>query len=154
MILCATICVLSVMTTWAQDQLQPHAVIKDGQTDSLSFTQSEKERAWIESDSTDYEMIVEIGNEYKIAKNYEEAVRYYRLAAENGYARGQWNLGAMYDFGYGVTQDYQKAVDWYRKAAEQGDAVGQCCLGFMYENGYGVTQDYQEAFDWYRKAAE
>ena len=122
MILCATICVLSVMTTWAQDQLQPHAVIKNGQTDSLSFTQSEMERAWIESDSTDYEMIVEIGNEYIIAKNYEEAVRCYRLAAENGYARGQWNLGAMYDFGYGVTQDYQKAVDWYRKAAEQGDA--------------------------------
>lgn len=35
---------------------------------------------------------------------------------------GQYNLGAMYDYGEGVAEDDAEAARWYRKAAEQGDA--------------------------------
>ena len=54
-----------------------------------------------------------------------EAVRWYRLAAEQGDATAQYNLGLMYDEGEGVPQDDAEAVRWYRLAAEQGDASAQ-----------------------------
>ena len=94
------------------------------------------------------------GVEYYDAKQYAKAVEWYRIAAEQGYADAQYNLGIMYDNGRGVPQDYAEAVRWYRKAAEQGRARAQFNLGYMYENGQGVTQDYAEAVRWYRKAAE
>jgi len=87
-------------------------------------------------------------------KDYAEAVKWYRKAAEQGDADGQCNLGVMYENGYGVTQDYAEAVKWYRKAAEQGYARAQCSLGVMYQSGNGVTWDNEEALKWYRKAAE
>ena len=53
-----------------------------------------------------------------------EAVRWYRLAAEQGYAKAQFNLGLMYDFGEGVPEDDTEAVKWHHLAAEQGMAEG------------------------------
>ncbi len=76
------------------------------------------------------------------------------LAAERGDAEAQFELGLMYDEGYGVSRDNQEAAKWYRKAAEQGDAGAQYLLGYMYDKGKGVPQNYQEAFKWTRKAAD
>ncbi len=94
------------------------------------------------------------GLEHYDKKNYTEAVKWYRKAAEQGYADAQCNLGYCYKQGNGVTKDYAEAVKWFRKAAEQGDAVAQLNLGNCYYNGNGVTQDYAEAVKWYRRAAE
>ena len=55
-----------------------------------------------------------------VPQDYKEAVKWYRLAAEQGYADAQYNLGLMYSNGEGVPQDYKEAVKWYRLAAEQG----------------------------------
>ena len=49
-----------------------------------------------------------------------EAVRWYRKAAKQGYAKAQCNLGVAYENGQGVKQDHDEAVRWYLKAAEQG----------------------------------
>lgn len=99
-----------------------------------------------------------IGYMYKYAKgvtkDYEEAVRWYRKAAEGDFAPGQNNLGVMYESGYGVNKDYAEAVRWYRKAAEQGNKHGQYNLADMYEDGKGIEQNYTEAIRWYLKAAE
>ena len=94
------------------------------------------------------------GNEYRKLKDHKEAVKWYRIAADQGYANGQCNLGYMYSNGYGVPQDKTEAVKWYRKAADQGQINAQFNLGLMYEKGNGVTKDYAEAVKWYRKAAE
>jgi len=45
-------------------------------------------------------------------KDYKEAVKLYRLSAEQGDAEAQYNLGLMYDEGQGVPQDYKEAVKW------------------------------------------
>ena len=58
-----------------------------------------------------------------VPQDYAEAVKWYRLAAEQGDVAAQYNLGIMYDNGDGVPQDYKEAVKWYRLAAEQGDAM-------------------------------
>ena len=89
-----------------------------------------------------------------VVQNYEEAVKWYRKAAERGYYMAQCNLGIMYESGTGVIQDYKEAVEWYRKAAVQGYCIAQCNLGLMYEFGKGLVRDYKEAVKWYRKAAE
>ena len=50
-----------------------------------------------------------------------EAVRWYRLAAEQGYANAQFLLGVMYSNGLGVPEDDVLAYMWYNLAAAQGD---------------------------------
>ena len=82
-----------------------------------------------------------------------EAVRWYRLAAEQGYAAAQYILGFIYAEGRGVPKDDVKAVRWYRLAAEQGHASAQNNLGNRYANGQGVPQDYVQAHVWYNLAA-
>ena len=57
-----------------------------------------------------------------VVQDYAEAVRWYRLAAQQGYARAQYNLGFMYSNGQGVVQDYVKAHSWYNLSAIKGDA--------------------------------
>ncbi|KAJ3117846.1 hypothetical protein HK098_006088 [Nowakowskiella sp. JEL0407] len=86
---------------------------------------------------------------YGITKDYNEAVKWYTKAAEQGNASGQIVLN-----GYGVTKDYNEAVKWYTKAAEQGDSNGQCGLGYCYENGYGVAKNETEALRWYKLSTD
>ena len=78
-----------------------------------------------------------------------ESVRWYRLAAEQGNACAQYNLGVRYATGRGATV----AVQWYRLAAEQGHTNAQFNLGLMYTNGEGVPQDYVSAHMWLNLAA-
>ena len=47
-------------------------------------------------------------------------MKWYRLAAEQGNASAQNNLGAMYNNGNGVPQDYVYAHMWYNIAASSG----------------------------------
>ncbi|MEO2195917.1 MAG: tetratricopeptide repeat protein [bacterium] len=48
-----------------------------------------------------------------------EAVRWYRLAADQGLAGAQRNLGFMYANGRGVPQDYVQAHMWFNLAASR-----------------------------------
>jgi TPR repeat protein len=86
--------------------------------------------------------------------DYEEAVRWYRKAADQGHAVGQWCLGIAYENGDGVIKDPAEAARWYLKAAEQGHAAAQWYLGDLYESGEGVDQDSAEAVRWYRRSAD
>jgi TPR repeat protein len=45
-----------------------------------------------------------------VAQDSTEAVRYYRLAAEQGHADAQFSLGCCYGQGAGVAQDWAEAV--------------------------------------------
>ena len=89
-----------------------------------------------------------------VAKDEVEAVKWYRKAADQGFADAQYNLGVCYHDGTGVAKDEVEAVNWVRKAAEQGDADAQNTLGVCYERGEGVAKDATEAVKWYRKAAD
>ena len=93
-----------------------------------------------------------------VAKDAGAAVRWYRQAAEQGYADAQYNLGVMYlgvmyHQGEGVLKDAAEAVRWFRLAAEQGDAQAQYSLGVMYAKGEGVPKNMVEAYAWCNIAA-
>lgn len=75
-----------------------------------------------------------------------------RPLAEQGFAFAQFNLGVLYDNGYGVPLDDLQAIEWYRKAAEQGLPQAQINLGILYEEGEGGPVDYVQAYFWYAMA--
>lgn len=87
-------------------------------------------------------------------KDDQQAVAWYRKAAEQGDAHAQFILGLMYFDGRGVAKDDLQAVTWYRKAAEQGYSSAQVNLGLMHVSGRGVAKDDLQAVTWLRKAAD
>jgi TPR repeat protein len=87
-------------------------------------------------------------------QDYAEAARWYRLAAAQGDAASQCNLGVLYQNGQGVPRDYVEAAKWFHSAAVQGHAIAQFNLAGLYETGCGVPWDAVEAAKWYRRAAD
>jgi TPR repeat protein len=55
-----------------------------------------------------------------VNKDYVEALKWFRKAADQGNSFAQYNIGAMYHEGQGVTKDRVAAIKWLRKAADQG----------------------------------
>ncbi|MDF9829487.1 AarF/UbiB family protein [Parabacteroides sp. PF5-6] len=86
--------------------------------------------------------------------NPQEAIKWYKKAAGQGYSTAQIQLGLCYANGIGVDKDEQKAVVWYTKAAEQGNSNAQMLLGFCYINGRGVKNSNNNWLEWFTKAAE
>jgi TPR repeat protein len=76
---------------------------------------------------------------HAVSRDYSEAARWYRAAAEHNNAMAQSTLGDIYYYGRGVPQDFVAAVQWWKLAAEQGMAVAQLNLGVMYANGDGAS---------------
>ena len=86
--------------------------------------------------------------------DFATALREWTPLAEQGYAGAQYNLGVMYENGWGVLQNHATAMKWYTRAAEQGDADAQYNLGVIYKDGDGVLQNHATAVKWYTLAAE
>jgi len=57
---------------------------------------------------------------YGVKKNYKAAAHWWELAAVQGLAEAQSDLGALYHQGLGVKRDHKKAARWYHAAAVQG----------------------------------
>lgn len=81
------------------------------------------------------------------------ALKLYGSLANAGNVRAQYQLGDMYEFGYGVPKDPAEAITWFRKAADQGLAVAQARLGEIYFAGNESVQDFKAAREWLQKAA-
>ena len=89
-----------------------------------------------------------------VSQNYKVAVKWFKLAANQGYADAQSNLGGMYYSGLGVDRDYKSALKWFGLSAKQGYADSQFLLGLSYRDGTGVIKDSLEAYKWLHLAAE
>ena len=63
--------------------------------------------------------------------NDAEAVRWFRLAAEQDDARSKLMLGMMYLSGEGAPKDDAEGMRWLKLAADQGDADAQVWFGFF-----------------------
>ena len=84
-----------------------------------------------------------------VPQNYKEAVKLFRLSAEQENIWAKTNLGWMHDHGYGVPQDRKKALRIYRLSAELGDIYAQYNLGIMHQSGKGAPQDDTSAHMWW-----
>ncbi|NIA67234.1 sel1 repeat family protein [Pelagibius litoralis] len=63
--------------------------------------------------------LLQVGG-FGLARNFPEAVAWYRRAAERGDPVAQMNLGDLYAKGQGVKRDAVRAFAWLSLAAEQG----------------------------------
>jgi TPR repeat protein len=86
--------------------------------------------------------------------DYSTALALIRPLAEQGNAKAQLHLGALYSGGLGVPRDDAEAMKWFRKAADQGLAQAQLDLGNIYAQGIVIAQDYTQAVKWLLLAAE
>ena len=86
-----------------------------------------------------------------VEKNEENAVVWYKKAAEQGNAEAQCVLGGCFYYQtLGVEKDDKEARKWYEAAANQGNVTAQYMTGQMYMAlSYNVA-----AVKWYTKAAE
>ena len=67
--------------------------------------------------------------EHGLARDYKEAARWFRIAAEAGDASSQNYLGVIHDQALLGTRDEAEAVQWFTKAAKQGEKKAQASLG-------------------------
>lgn len=97
------------------------------------------------------EAAIHLGDDCYKHHNWEEAVKWYRAAAENQASRigsGKYvhllsRIGFIYDEGgYGVEEDNAEAVKWYVKAVGIDKANASALrLANMYFDGEGVNKD-------------
>lgn len=76
------------------------------------------------------------------------------VAAEDGDAQAQFELGLAYDAGDGVSADIQTALSWYRRAAQQSHAEAMYYIALTFDYADRVDEDNEAAADWYRRAGE
>jgi len=67
-------------------------------------------------------------------KDYAAAMRWYLKAVHDGDATANWNIGRLYEFGFGVPKDLDKAKSWYQKAAARGVLEAQDSLANLGHN--------------------
>ncbi|HSE50454.1 MAG TPA: TonB family protein [Terriglobales bacterium] len=101
---------------------------------------------------------VELGAAYAagtgVAKDDQEAARWFEKAAKKDDAEAQFRLAQAYASGQGVKQDLGKAAGWMKKAAEQGNLAAISRLGLIFLRGEGVAQDNAKALKLLREGAE
>ena len=84
----------------------------------------------------------------------EEAVKWFRKAAELGHAEAQWYLGYRLMDGIGTPVDEVEGLSWFHRAAAGGKIEAHNHIGYSYYYGKGVEQDHAQAAYWYRKGAD
>ena len=99
------------------------------------------------------ENVPDVGQPKALPLDATENVKQLRIAADQGDAKSQLDLGFCYAKGDGVATDDTEATKWWRKAADQGDPDAQVLLGVCYDNGKGTPRNSVKAAEWYRKAA-
>lgn len=57
-----------------------------------------------------------------VSQSHVTTAKWTKLAAEQGHASAQNNIGLMYKSGRGVAQDYTEEVRWLTLPAEQAEA--------------------------------
>lgn len=87
-------------------------------------------------------------------KHYAAAIEHWRPLAEQGDARAQAGVAALYLNGLGVIADEIKALDWAEKAANRGEPHALYLLGSMYRDGKVVEKDLAKAIAMFGRAAD
>ncbi|XP_057774506.1 F-box protein At1g70590-like [Salvia miltiorrhiza] len=96
--------------------------------------------------------MVDTGLIYWERGKIEDAIVWYRKAAELGDPAGQCNLAIS--FLQANPPNTKEAVEWLYKASSAGHARAQYQLALCFHQGQGVEQSVQEAACWYARAAE
>lgn len=96
----------------------------------------------------------EIGNMYLskkiLGKSSEDAIKWIKLAAEQGDAKAQFQLSRHFY----IMEDYESWATFCQQAAEGGFIQAQLDIGLMYLHGVKIEKNTDEAVKWLTLAAE
>lgn len=82
------------------------------------------------SDSGDACAQCNFANAMRMTGKNEEALRYYRLSADQGFTEAEFSLGLVYRLAdCGVEVDNDEATRWFARAASKGHRNAAQCLG-------------------------
>ncbi|MDG3066160.1 tetratricopeptide repeat protein [Thauera mechernichensis] len=118
------------------------------------FLSSETKALITKAEAGDINAQFLVGSAYDSGKGTprdgNEAMKWYRMAAERGHAEAQNSLGS----GFQAEKRYEEALPWYEKASAQGHALATNNLAYLYDLGLGVKQDRRKGFELYSRAAD
>ncbi len=88
-------------------------------------------------------------------RDYQEALRWYKLAAYHGNDRAIFEMGKLYSLRRpDIPYMEGEAFRWFKSLAERGFPTAQCILGMKYWLGDGVESSLSEAVRWLELAAK
>jgi hypothetical protein len=90
----------------------------------------------------------------EVERNYKEAIKWFKKAADQGSRLAADKLSIMYYEGKGVDKDYEIASMWLEKSFQDASANQQYHLAEMFRKGIRFPKDINEAYKWHKKAAE
>lgn len=85
---------------------------------------------------------------------FHAAIEQFRPLVAEGYAPAQYQMGVVYQKGYGVPKDGMKALALFELAANQKYSDAQFELALIYSEGKLVNQDLKKAFTLTHEAAK
>jgi len=95
-----------------------------------------------------------VGNYYYMLNEPDlgQAIRFYKIGAEQGHGRSQYVLGKFYYTGEGVEKDPIIAFLWLEKAAQQEVVPAMYYLGKLYADDQSAVFDMDKAVDWWMRS--
>ncbi|TYK65276.1 tetratricopeptide repeat protein [Colwellia echini] len=85
---------------------------------------------------------------------FHAAIAQFEPLVAEGYAPAQYQMGLIYQNGYGVSKDGAKAIELFTLAADQNNPDAQFELSLYYSSGKFIKQDLKKAFELTHKAAK
>jgi len=84
---------------------------------------------------------------YKKLEDFENSIKYYEMAIENGSVSALDNLAYLYESEY---ENYDMAIKYYKKAVEQDNISAMKGLGYLYKR---INKNNVETIKYYKMAA-
>ena len=85
--------------------------------------------------------------------DYEEAIKYFRIAAKNQNARALFNLGTMLYRGRGIKINKKEASEYYQLSADLGYKNAMYEFARMSFSGDGIEKNVSNAEKYFKMAA-
>jgi hypothetical protein len=101
--------------------------------------------------ATALELVSKARAAYEV-KDFPEAMRLWRMAADQGVTVAMAGISQMYFVGAGVPQNFGESLRWAKMAADKGDTAVMGMIAVHYAGGRGVAKDCQTARQWLEKA--
>ncbi|KXS14206.1 HCP-like protein [Gonapodya prolifera JEL478] len=107
-------------------------------------------------DVVDAALAFENAKNCAICGDMEQAIRFFKFAAERGHVQSQYELAEWCKIGLGLYhRDEELAFYWFRRASESNHDGAICALGDFYLHGMGKCPlDKDSAMDYYLRAAD
>jgi hypothetical protein len=142
------------------DRLAAHPLDRDRVVDAVSYeillTQTAEAVAACRSAVEEHPGVArfefQLGRALAAEASNEEAVKWYRAAAERDHTAAQFNLALSYSSGIGIERDLGLANFWYRRAADQNYSYAMWNLAINLNEGTGGPHDPVGAAEYLIKA--